>query len=180
MFDGINLQTSLGIIGLLVLLQFYLNAIDPILLTIILYLIFFSFDNYKSKIYLGDSGTLLLAFILGYILIKSHNILYIKSDIIFSFTIFHFSDTVRLIFKRLLNGKHPFVGDNDHIHHRLVKKFNLDYTIIITFMSVVTPLTLNILTNFTYNLHLMILSVLNYIFLIIFTSDKKSIKTNIK
>ena len=66
MFDGINLQTSLGIIGLLVLLQFYLNAIDPILLTIILYLIFF-FDNYKSKIYLGDSGTLLLAFILGYI-----------------------------------------------------------------------------------------------------------------
>ena len=82
----------------------------------------------------------------------------------FSFTIFHFSDTVRLIFKRLLNGKHPFVGDNDHIHHRLVKKFNLDYTIIITFMSVVTPLTLNILTNFSYNLHLMILSVLNYIF----------------
>ena len=78
MFDGINLQTSLGIIGLLVLLQFYLNAIDPILLTIILYLIFFSFDNYKSKIFLGDSGTLLLAFILGYILIKSHNILYIK------------------------------------------------------------------------------------------------------
>ena len=47
-------------------------------------------------------------------------------------------------------------------------------------MSVVTPLTLNILTNFSYNLHLMILSVLNYIILIIFTSDKKSIKTNIK
>lgn len=180
MFDGINLQTSLSIVGLLVLLQFYLNTIDPILLTIIIYLFFFSFDNYKSKIYLGDSGSLLLAFILGYILIKSHNILYIKSDIIFSFTIFHFSDTVRLIFKRLLNGKHPFVGDNDHIHHRLVKKFNLDYTIIITFMSVVTPLTLNILTNFSYNLLLMILSVLNYIFLVIFTSDKKSFKTNSK
>lgn len=180
MFDGINLQTSLTIIGILALIQVYLNSIDPILVTIIIYLIYFSFYNYKSKIYLGDSGSLVLALILGYILIKSHNILFIKSDIIFSFTIFHFSDMVRLIFKRLLNGRQPFAGDNDHIHHRLVKKMNLNYAVIITFSSVMIPLALNIFTNFSYNLLIMILSVINYIFLIIFTSDKKNFKKNSK
>ena len=180
MFDGINLQTSLTIIGMLTIFQIYLNIIDPILIAIIFYLIYFSFNNYKSKIYLGDSGSLILAFILGYILIKSHNILFVKSDIIFSFTIFHFSDMARLIIKRLFNGKHPFSGDNDHIHHRLVKKVNLNYAIIITFGSVIIPLALNIFTNFSYNLLIMILSVFNYIFLIIFTSDKKNFKKDSK
>ncbi len=174
MFDGINLQTSLNVILILLIFQISINRFDPLLFTIILFLLHFSYYNYKSKIFLGDSGTLVLAFLLGYILIKSHNILFIKSDIIFSFTIFPVMDMIRLTFKRIIKGKHPFVGDNDHIHHRLMRKKNLRFAILTTFISIGIPLVINVITEYKYSIYLITLSFIFYIFIIIFTSDKKN------
>ena len=116
----------------------------------------------------------MLAYVFGYVLIKSHNILEIKSDIIFSFTIFHVLDMLRLMSKRLINDKHPFIGDNDHIHHRLLRKTNLKNAVLIIFFSIITPIILNILTNFSYNIYLIIVSILIYTLLIVNTGDKKN------
>lgn len=174
MFDGINLQTSLFAITLILSIQFYFNIFSPLLIVIILFLIFFSIYNYQNKIFIGDSGTLLIAFLIAYIFIKMHNYEKINSDIIFSFTILPFIDMVRLIFKRLIKGKNPFNGDRDHIHHRLLKKRNMKDVIIIIFLSYGFPIFLNILTEFKYNLTIIILSILVYIFLLLNSSDKKN------
>ena len=64
MFDGINLQSSIySIIVFLIILYFY-N--DSLIAKIILISIFtYSYLNLKNKSFLGDSGSLLIAFIIS-------------------------------------------------------------------------------------------------------------------
>tara|TARA_A100001015_G_C14587229_1_gene555224 strand:- start:162 stop:437 length:276 start_codon:yes stop_codon:yes gene_type:complete len=83
-------------------------------------------------------------------------------------------DMIRLTFKRIIKGKHPFVGDNDHIHHRLMRKKNLRFAILTTFISIGIPLVINVITEYKYSIYLITLSFIFYIFIIIFTSDKKN------
>ena len=73
MFDGINLQ--LGIYSILFLS--YLILIDvfisSLLIFIFIYVLVFLYLNHQNKIFLGDSGSLLLAYLLGYSVVKSYN-----------------------------------------------------------------------------------------------------------
>ena len=73
MFDGINLQA--GFYSLLIFIIFIIKDTYSFYSLIIIYtLMLFLFYNYQNKSFLGDSGTQVLAFIISYILIKSHNI----------------------------------------------------------------------------------------------------------
>ena len=65
MFDGYNLQCSSYSIFLLSILYLKSN-LSNIFLILIISIIFFSFLNYKSKSFMGDSGTYLLAFIISF------------------------------------------------------------------------------------------------------------------
>lgn len=174
MFDGINLQTSIFSITIILLIQFYVGSYSPILIVILIFFIIFSIFNFQSKVFIGDSGTLIVGFIIGYILIKLHNYEQIHSDVIFSFTIIPFLDMFRLIIKRLITGKHPFNGDTNHIHHRLIKKTNYYNAILIIFITFFIPILINIIFGFKYNFILIILSILVYFFLLLTTSDKKN------
>ena len=174
MFDGINLQTSLFSTTIILLLQIYVGSYSPILIIILIFFFIFSIFNFQNKVFIGDSGTLIVGFIIGYILIKLHNYEKIHSDIIFSFTIIPFLDMFRLIIKRLINGKNPFNGDTNHIHHRLIKKTNYYITILVIFIIFFVPILINVIFGFKYNFILIILSILVYFFLLLTTSDKKN------
>ena len=126
MFDGINLQTSFSFI--LIYIFFILNNINLYFsLFIIFYLLFFSVKNLKGRVFMGDSGSLLISYVTAFLLVKNYNILsensFYYSDHVLSFMILPVLDLFRLFVRRVSKGQNPFHADKNHLHHRLFKKY---------------------------------------------------------
>lgn len=123
MFDGINLQ--LGTYSIIFFI--YLVIIDVFLSTLLIfisfYILIFLYFNYRNKFFLGDSGSLLLAYLLGYVVVKSYNYGEIKNvEEIFILMAIPGIDMLRLFVFRILNNQSPFKGDRTHIHHYIFEK----------------------------------------------------------
>lgn len=76
----------------------------------------------KKKTFMGDTGALLLGYLLSCLSIqgvfKTHAVLsFVIPVVIFSLPIF---DTGFAFFRRLFTDHHPFRADRKHLHHRLV------------------------------------------------------------
>ena len=91
--------------------------------------LFFNF-NPSKKVFLGDTGALLLGsiitFFIFYILDKDT---YIVTDDLISrplmvilLIIYPLADTLRASMIRMYKGKSPFVADRVHLHHRLIDR----------------------------------------------------------
>ena len=76
MFDGINLQSSFYSLFIFFNFIFFINSL--LINIIVISLIFFSYLNFKNKTFLGDSGSLLLAFIISYLVINLYTLEYIN------------------------------------------------------------------------------------------------------
>jgi len=79
------------------------------------------FNLPPASVFLGDSGALLLGFILGSLSIRAAtgvtDAVFVAVPVIaLGFPIL---DTVLAVVRRTLHGRHPLIGDQDHIHHRL-------------------------------------------------------------
>ena len=154
MFDGIDLQASFYALTLLIILAFksvYINFI----IVLIFQIIFILYLNYKKKIFLGDSGSLLLSFLLGTLIIKSYNtsqnIFY--ADEIFLIMIIPGLELLRLAVLRILNKKHSFVADNEHIHHYFLKKYSfLKTTLFVQSLNIVPILIYYTSMNIVYSI----------------------------
>ncbi len=85
---------------------------------------FLPYNLFPSKILMGDSGSLFAGTILATLSLKiAHKApLGIALMIPIIFLAIPVMDTVLSFFRRLFKGKNPFRGDDDHIHHRLMKK----------------------------------------------------------
>ena len=142
MFDGINLQSSFySLIIFLVFLIFYIDSL--FIKTLLIFFIFHSYLNYKNKTFLGDSGSLLTAFIIGYLFIKLYNLKQIQyADEIFIFMMIPGLDMIRLFFKRILLNKNPFKPDRLHLHHLLISKFSNKKTISLLCSLILFPIFL--------------------------------------
>jgi UDP-GlcNAc:undecaprenyl-phosphate GlcNAc-1-phosphate transferase len=149
MFDGINLQSSLYSIN--IFFFFILKGIFiEISLVMILCLIFFSYLNFKNKCFLGNNGSLLIAFIISYLFIKSQSIENtFSADEIFLAMQLPGLDLFRLAIQRIYNKKHPFHADRNHIHHLLLKKFGYTKTLLILSCLITIPNYLSILYGWT-------------------------------
>ena len=141
MFDGINCQVgSYCIFIFLIFLS--KNILTEFCLIMIISLLFFLILNFKEKVFLGESGVLILAFIISFIFIKSSNyqnrIFY--ADEIFMIMALPGIDMFRLFILRIYNGKHPFTSDRNHIHHLLLKHYSniKTYMIIFLYMLITT------------------------------------------
>ncbi|WP_415323609.1 hypothetical protein [Candidatus Pelagibacter sp. Uisw_127] len=143
MFDGINLQASLYSISIFSFILFYFtnSYLSKILL---IYLIFYSYLNYKNKSFLGDGGSLLMSFLISYMFIKLYNNGQIKfADEIFIFMIIPGIDLIRVFFKRILNNKNPLKPDRTHLHHLLSSKFTHFKSLIIIQLIIIVPIGLS-------------------------------------
>ncbi|MCP5103137.1 MAG: undecaprenyl/decaprenyl-phosphate alpha-N-acetylglucosaminyl 1-phosphate transferase, partial [bacterium] len=85
---------------------------------------FLPYNFYPSKILMGDSGSLFAGTILATLSLKTAHkaSLGIALMIPLIFLAIPVMDTLLSFFRRLVKGKNPFKGDDDHIHHRLMKK----------------------------------------------------------
>ncbi|MDC3171585.1 undecaprenyl/decaprenyl-phosphate alpha-N-acetylglucosaminyl 1-phosphate transferase [Pelagibacteraceae bacterium] len=117
MFDGINLQV--GTYCIIIFIYFALNNIAlSMSLVMIIALLFFLYLNFKNKIFLGDSGSLLLAYIIGYIFVKYYNLGLVEDiETIFIMMMIPGIDMFRLFLTRIYSGKNAFHADSNHIHH---------------------------------------------------------------
>lgn len=131
--DGVD-----GLVGSLSLFSFFLilaigifNKNYPIILiaSIIIgsLIVFLKFNLSKSKIFMGDAGSLFLSFMLITLgiqflnnnLNQNTNQSYILAVVITIFSIPIF-DSIRVYLTRLKAGKSPLVADKSHIHHLLL------------------------------------------------------------
>ena len=103
------------------------------------FLIFLIF-NHRTKIFLGNNGSLFFGFFISYFTIKFHNYNYIKSDEVFLLMMIPGMDMFRLFLMRIIKGKNPFKGDRNHIHHLISKRFNHFVTFLIIQLNIATPI----------------------------------------
>ena len=171
MFDGINLQSSFYSIFILLCLSFFFyNSLFIKILVITLAA--FSYLNFKNKSFLGDSGSLLLAFIISYFFIKLYNFNYINyADQIVLYMLIPGLDLIRLFVIRILRKKNPLSSDRLHLHHLLLSKYSLKTTLIMILFTISLPI---ILDNTNLNkIYIILITIINYSFLII-NSQKKN------
>ncbi len=147
MFDGINLQVGIYSLFLFIYLILFHDYLNNFLLIVCFSLICFSFLNFFSKSFLGNSGSYLLGFLIGYIYIKTYNLEgNIFADEIVLLMIIPGLDLIRLFFMRLFKKKHPFSPDRGHIHHYFLKKYNNIQTFLIISLIIWLPV---IIAKFT-------------------------------
>ncbi len=89
----------------------------------------FIYHNFEpAKIFMGDTGALMVGFIMAVLAFKMIGLnsgaspfsLYRPSGIAFAIMIVPLYDTLRVIFVRLYKRKSPFKPDNLHLHHRML------------------------------------------------------------
>lgn len=133
MFDGVNLQLVLYSSQILI---FFLiqNIFLMFSILILISLLFFILLNKDGKIFFGDSGSLLIGFVIAYIVINQYNInpQKLSCEVIFLIMFLPGVDMFRLFLLRLINKKNPFKPDRNHIHHLIGENYNfLKSTLII-------------------------------------------------
>ena len=170
MFDGINLQSSIYLITVtLSIIIFYSNSV--FIKVFLIAILSYSYLNFKNKCFLGDSGTLLAAFVIGYLFIKLYyNKIILFSDEIVLYMLLPGVDLIRLFFKRISLKRNPLTSDRFHLHHLLLLKFSYKKTITILFILILFPIVMNYL-QFN-NLFIILFFVLVYSLLVNFVNKK--------
>ena len=126
-FDGLNGTVSFATISVLSILHFLAYQELQILCIIITIpigvFLCFNFSLFKlPRLFLGDSGSLLLGFIISFILIylASRNIVH-PILLAWSIAIFVY-EFISINIIRLIKSQHPFQPGRDHLHYVLFEK----------------------------------------------------------
>ncbi|MBI04975.1 MAG: hypothetical protein CMI96_04070 [Pelagibacteraceae bacterium] len=147
-FDGIDGLAALNFILSIFFLNFYIYFVNSFYFFDIIFIDFgflvllFLFFNLgflnKFKIFLGDSGSTLLGFMLAIIMIKysQNGILKISPSIIPWIIALPVYDFLSVIIIRLKSKKNPFLPDNMHLHHLLLLKYHNAYFVLFLLSSI--------------------------------------------
>jgi len=118
---------------------------------------FFYFNVYgkENKIFMGDTGSLVLGTIMSVIVIRFNEFnidqtqpfaLASAPAVSFGILIYPLADTLRVFVIRALQFKSPFAADKNHLHHRLLtlgySHKKATYTIIVINMLFIVPIIL--------------------------------------
>ncbi len=137
LIDGVDgLAASLGVFTLLIFgtyffmvgMQAYALLAFAMIGSLLAFLIF---NHNPAKIFMGDSGSLMIGLVNAILVIKFINVadspgvtIPIDSAVTIGFTILivPLLDTLRVFSIRIFHGKSPFTPDRNHIHHLLLRK----------------------------------------------------------
>ena len=132
LIDGIDgLAIGLGIIvGLFYFMQFYvLQDLDLMIFAIVLAfgligLLFYNISK-KHKIFIGDTGSLLIGgllvfFALRFMSLSEHQTNNSSFFMVIGSVFIPLADMIRVTLVRLMHGDSPFKADRQHIHHLLL------------------------------------------------------------
>ncbi|MBL7745881.1 MAG: undecaprenyl/decaprenyl-phosphate alpha-N-acetylglucosaminyl 1-phosphate transferase [Chitinophagaceae bacterium] len=137
LIDGVDgLAASLGILTMLVF-GTYFFAVEYQAYALLAFAMagslvaFLIFNHHPAKIFMGDSGSLMIGLINSILVIKFINVTHtpfisvpLGSSVAIGFAILivPLLDTLRVFAIRILNGNSPFTPDRNHVHHLLLDR----------------------------------------------------------
>lgn len=137
LIDGIDgLAASLGILTMLVF-GTYFFAVNMQAYALLAFSVagslaaFMIFNHHPAKIFMGDSGSLMIGLINSILVIKFINVantpfvaIPVESAVAVGFAILivPLLDTLRVFSIRIINGRSPFTPDRNHVHHLLLER----------------------------------------------------------
>ena len=168
LYDGINLQSGTYFLFILIFLTILTNF-NFFIILFFFPLILFLILNSNGKIFLGNSGTYLLSYLIAYLFIKVFNLYEtLYSDQILAIMLIPGLDMIRLFIIRISLKTSPFKSDRKHIHHIFLEYFSYKKTILFVFLLSILPLILLLI----FKSYFVILFSIFLYFLIIFLLDK--------
>lgn len=119
---GFSIVVSFFVLLGAVMLQNYETAAVAFIL-IAASLGFLKYNFAPAKIFLGDTGSLFLGFILACLSFKAFHspATGVALSVPMALLLLPIADTALAILRRLSRGRHPFEADKEHIHHRLLE-----------------------------------------------------------
>lgn len=129
---GLGVLSLVGFLGYFVLNGIYMYAlfIAGLIGVLVAYLYFNMFGDAEKnrKIFMGDSGSLTLGYILAFLFVKTimdnPNVMPFRKDsllVAYTLLLVPCFDVVRVSLKRVRTGKPIFQADKNHIHHKLMR-----------------------------------------------------------
>ena len=97
-------------------------------------LAFMVYNWNPASIFMGDSGSLVLGFVIGLLVIKSAS--YVQPVSVLFIIAVPLLDTIIVMFRRMRQGKSMFTADKTHLHHVLFKFFNRDVKTAVIFLAI--------------------------------------------
>ena len=178
LIDGLDgLAASISIVIFLSFLYLGLKFNDTFIINIslsiaIALLAFLLFNWYPSKIFMGDSGSLVLGFLISIVAIRVIN--YINVASILFLAALPIVDTILVMVRRIQRGISPFTADKNHLHHKMLKfKIKTDYTVLLLILIQITFSLLGILLENQKNIiNLTVYLIILYIFFHLFDDRK--------
>ncbi|MBI5857657.1 MAG: undecaprenyl/decaprenyl-phosphate alpha-N-acetylglucosaminyl 1-phosphate transferase [Sphingobacteriales bacterium] len=136
LIDGVDgLAASLGVLTMLVF-GIYFLAVNQQAYALMSFAMagslgaFMIFNHHPAKIFMGDSGSLMIGLVNAILVIKFINIagtpeaaaVPLESSVAIGFAILivPLLDTLRVFSVRIINGRSPFTPDRNHVHHLLL------------------------------------------------------------
>lgn len=155
LIDGINgLCSGLGLVALVafsawnIYVENYVFAMLAMsVIGIVASFFYFNTSSKRLKIFMGDTGSLTLGFIIAFFAVKFISIpqsnpeFYIPNSpitLMLGLLFIPFFDTLRVFMNRVMQGKSPFHPDRTHIHHKLlsVGLTHIQSTIVLIFAQI--------------------------------------------
>jgi UDP-GlcNAc:undecaprenyl-phosphate GlcNAc-1-phosphate transferase len=137
---------------------------------------FLRFNITPAKIFMGDTGSLLIGLISAVMAIKFMEVskfstgkfpeIYAAPTLAFAILIGPIFDTVRVFIIRIANGVSPFAADRNHTHHRMLRLgFNhLQTTIILTSINIASVLMVLLLKGYGNSVRIIIIVFVSLVF----------------
>jgi UDP-N-acetylmuramyl pentapeptide phosphotransferase/UDP-N-acetylglucosamine-1-phosphate transferase len=133
--------------------------------------LFFNLTKSRRKIFMGDTGSMFIGFLIVYVSIiilnteklpinLNNNI----SIVVLALLSFPLLDTIRIFTIRILSRKNPLKADKNHIHHRLLKLgfSHIKSTLLISIF-VILNVALSILTiNLDITFHFFVVAIFSF------------------
>jgi UDP-GlcNAc:undecaprenyl-phosphate GlcNAc-1-phosphate transferase len=88
--------------------------------------VFLLFNWHPAKIFMGDSGSLMIGFVISALGIHALN--YIEPISILYIAALPIFDSLIVFFRRISKGNSPFAPDRSHLHHIVLDQFNGNVT----------------------------------------------------
>jgi len=132
--DGLCASTALSIFFALIIYRHYAFPLTaPIMIAVFAVSGFLILNLPKAKIFMGDTGSLLigaLCVIFTFLSLEHRNILNIKTFSFLPLFWLPLYDTFSVIIVRLAAGKSVLIGGKDHFSHRLMKRGMSNWSVI--------------------------------------------------
>jgi UDP-GlcNAc:undecaprenyl-phosphate GlcNAc-1-phosphate transferase len=151
--DGLAASTGILVNGTFAILFIFIHQCELAAVSLAMVgatIGFLKFNLTPARIFMGDTGSLLLGLISAVMAIKFMEVNRITNPatpynfavpaLTFAILIGPIFDTVRVFVIRIANGASPFIADRNHMHHRMLRLgFNhLQTTLILTSINVIS------------------------------------------